>query len=139
MNDEKSNTWFVGKDVALALGYVNPTKAVRVHVEEVDKLGSILDTSFGMKETIFISESGLYALVLSSKLSQACEFKHWVTSEVLPQIRQTEREPFWQRSVTTVHIIANSIYFVKIGCPFVVGVHPYLHAEETCAILTKSL
>jgi len=88
-SDEQGNAWFVGKDVAEVLGYANPTKAIRVHVGEDDKLGSKMDTSFGVKETIFINESGLYSLILSSKMEKAREFKHWVTAEVLPQIRQT--------------------------------------------------
>lgn len=80
---------FVGKDVAAVLGYANPTKACRVHVDEDDKLMSKMDTSFGTKDTLFINESGLYSLILSSKLPNARRFKHWVTAEVLPQIRKT--------------------------------------------------
>lgn len=80
---------FVGRDVAAALGYTNPTKACQVHVDDEDKLMYKMDTSFGAKDTLFINESGLYSLVLSSKLPQAREFKHWVTGEVLPQIRRT--------------------------------------------------
>jgi len=88
MNDELGNTWFVGKDVALALGYVNPQKAIRDHVNEVDKTVNVSFTVNGTSP-VLINESGLYALVLSSKLPQAREFKHWVTSVVLPQIRKT--------------------------------------------------
>lgn len=73
----------------MVLGYTNPTKACRVHVDDEDKLMYKMDTSFGTKETTFINESGLYSLILSSKLPKAREFKHWVTSEVLPQIRKT--------------------------------------------------
>ena len=86
---------FVGKDVAKALGYTNASKAVTMHVDEEDKveLQVYLDSQNGnagqRRKTTFISESGLYSLVLSSKLPQAREFKRWVTSEVLPQIRQT--------------------------------------------------
>ena len=87
--DDKGEPWFVGKDVAEKLGYCNPTKAIRVHVDDDDKVMSKMDTSFGVKDTILINESGLYGLVLSSKLPLAKEFKHWVTSEVLPQIRKT--------------------------------------------------
>lgn len=89
MVNENGETFFVGKDVAKALGYTNPPKALRDHVEEEDKLGERIVLSGQYREAIFINESGLYSLVLSSKLPQAKEFKRWVTSEVLPQIRQT--------------------------------------------------
>ena len=80
---------FVGKDVALALGYSNPRDALRKHVESEDKgTVAIRDTAYETRVTL-INESGLYSLILSSKLPQAKAFKHWVTSEVLPQIRRT--------------------------------------------------
>lgn len=80
--------WVVGKDVALALSYTNPQKAIRDHVTEDDKTVNDLFTINGTKG-ILINESGLYSLILSSKLPRAKEFKHWVTSEVLPSIRKT--------------------------------------------------
>ena len=88
MTNEKGETFFVGKDVAKALGYRNPQKAIRDHVEEEDKT---VNESFSVNGTqvIFINESGLYSLILSSQLAQAKAFKLWVTSEVLPQIRMT--------------------------------------------------
>ena len=89
MMDEQGESWFVGKDVAEALGYANPPKALRDHVDEEDKLTERIVLSGQRREVIFINESGLYALVLSSKLPQAKAFKRWVTSEVLPQIRRT--------------------------------------------------
>ena len=80
---------FVGKDVAQALGYSNTRDALRKHVESEDKgTVAIRDTAYETRVTL-INESGLYALILSSKLPQAKAFKHWVTSEVLPQIRRT--------------------------------------------------
>ena len=82
-------TYFVGKDVASALGYANPTKAVTVHVDEEDRSMSEMGTlQRGNQSTIIINESGLYSLILSSKLESAKRFKRWVTSEVLPQIRK---------------------------------------------------
>ena len=84
-------TYFVGKDVSDALGYVNPTKAVKIHVDEEDRIMSEMDTIQGKRQTTVINESGLYALILSSKLDSAKRFKRWVTSEVLPQIRQNGR------------------------------------------------
>ena len=71
--------WLVGKDVAIALGYKNPQRAIRDHV----------DTPSGEQEMLIINESGLYSLILSSKMPKAKAFKHWVTSEVLPAIHKT--------------------------------------------------
>lgn len=89
--------WFVGRDVALILGYSNASKAVSMHVDNEDKLFKMLDiadsqngnVSKGQSKTAFINESGLYSLILSSKLPKAKEFKRWVTNEVLPSIRKT--------------------------------------------------
>ena len=80
--------WLVGKDVALALGYKNPQEAIRTHVEEEDKGVSEILTPGGKQTVPIINESGLYALVLSSKLPGARKFKRWVTAEVLPSIRK---------------------------------------------------
>lgn len=79
--------WFVGKDVAGVLGYSNPQKAVRDHIDDDDKT---LNESFTVNGTqgVLINESGLYSLILSSKLPNAKAFKRWVTSEVLPAIRK---------------------------------------------------
>ena len=87
--NEKGETFFVGKDVAQALGYSNTRKALQDHVDDEDKGGTKRDTLGGIQQMVVINESGLYSLVLSSKLPQAKEFKRWITSEVLPQIRQT--------------------------------------------------
>ena len=81
--------WFVGKDVAEVLGYADTRKAIRMHVDDDDKGGDILSTPGGRQQITIINESGLYSLILSSKLPQAKEFKRWVTNEVLPQIRKT--------------------------------------------------
>ena len=80
--------WLVGKDVAEALGYTNPQKAVRDHVDEEDRTVNDSFTVNGTPITL-INESGLYSLVLSSKLPTARKFRRWVTSEVLPSIRKT--------------------------------------------------
>ena len=91
MTTEKGETFFVGKDVAKALGYAKPENALATHVEKEDKTTTLIQgTGSNYKsKTVLINESGLYALILSSKLEQARAFKRWVTSEVLPQIRQT--------------------------------------------------
>ena len=80
--------WFVGKDVAVILGYSNSRKAIIDHVDEEDKGVTKCDTLGGSQELTVINESGLYSLVLSSKLPTAKKFKRWVTSEVLPSIRK---------------------------------------------------
>ena len=91
MTNENGETYFVGKDVATALGYKNPSNALQVHVDEEDKTSYLIQVSGSnyKANTLMINESGLYSLILSSKLPQAKVFKHWVTSEVLPQIRKT--------------------------------------------------
>lgn len=81
--------WFVGRDIATVLGYSNPAKAVRTHVDEEDKGVNEMDTPGGKQKIIIINESGLYSLILHSKLPNAKKFKRWVTSEVLPEIRRT--------------------------------------------------
>lgn len=81
--------WFVGKDVATALGYSNVRDAIAKHVDEDDKRGSQIATPGGKQEAVIINESGLYSLIFGSKLDEAKRFKKWVTSEVLPQIRKT--------------------------------------------------
>lgn len=81
--------WFVGKDVAEALGYSNPRDALAKHVDDEDKGVAKRDTLGGEQVTTIINESGLYSLIFSSKLESARRFKRWVTSEVLPAIRKT--------------------------------------------------
>lgn len=84
--------WFSGKDVANALGYSNPQKAIRDHVDFEDRTVNDSFTVNGTK-VILVNESGMYALILSSKLPSAKKFKRWVTSEVLPTIRRTGQFP----------------------------------------------
>ena len=81
--------WFVGKDVAEILGYQNASKALNDHVDDDDKLNNGSLSSLGQRGGWLINESGLYALVLSSKLPTAKQFKRWVTADVLPSIRKT--------------------------------------------------
>ena len=100
LTDENGDPWFVGKVVAEVLGYKNPAEAVTDHVVSVDRkslrfkaysktLLAKLWQGQDFSDKILINESGLYSLILASKLPSAIEFKHWVTSEVLPQIRRT--------------------------------------------------
>ena len=81
--------WAAAIDVAKALGYKEPQKAIRTHVDPEDKGVSKMDTPGGNQDVVIINESGLYSLILSSKLPNAKRFKRWVTSEVLPAIRKT--------------------------------------------------
>ena len=89
--------WFVGKDMAQALGYSNSSKAVSTHVDKEDKQFIMIDIAdsqngnvpMGQSKTAIINESGMYSLILGSKLEKARSFKRWVTSEVLPTIRKT--------------------------------------------------
>lgn len=88
LKDEQGEPWFVGKDVASVLGYTDHFGALKKHVDEEDKQNCQNDSFESPRGMTIINESGLYALVLSSKLPSAREFKHWVTSEVLPSIRK---------------------------------------------------
>lgn len=80
--------WFVGKDVAVALGYKEPTKAVRDRIDAEDRGVSKIDTPSGTQAMTIINESGLYSLILSSKLPSAKKFKRWITADVIPSIRK---------------------------------------------------
>ena len=89
--EKDGEPWFVGKDVAEALGYKKPENAIANHVSDEDKTSTLIQGSgsnYKSKATI-INESGLYALIFESKLEKAKAFKHWVTSEVLPALRKT--------------------------------------------------
>lgn len=89
LTDEAGEPWFVAKDVCDVLGYMNASKAINDHVDQEDKLNNESLSSLGQRGGWLVNESGLYSLVLSSKLPTAKEFKRWVTHEVLPQIRKT--------------------------------------------------
>ena len=104
MTNEKGETFFVGKDVAEALGYSQADKAILRHVDEDDRMKHMVTDSMGRKQqTFIINESGLYSLVLSSKLEQAKACKRWVTSEVLPLIRQTGTYSLHRKQIETLH------------------------------------
>lgn len=87
--ERDGQAWFVAKDAAKTLGYKNPRDAISKHVDEEDKEVAKCDTLGGRQDIAIINESGLYSLVLSSKLPSAKKFKRWVTSEVLPALRKT--------------------------------------------------
>lgn len=89
--EKDGEPWFVARDVASALGYAKTENAIAVHVYECDKTSTLIQGSGSnyKSKAIVINESGLYALIFGSKLPSAKQFKHWVTSEVLPSIRKT--------------------------------------------------
>jgi anti-repressor protein len=100
--------WFVGKDVAAALGYNNPQKAIRDHVDDEDVTVNKTFTVNGTMATL-INESGLYSLVISSKLPNAKRFKRWVTSEVLPSIRKNGGYIAGQETMTDDELMARAL------------------------------
>lgn len=104
--------WLIGKDVAQALGYSNPRKALADHVDEEDKGVTKCDTLGGMQDLTIINESGLYSLVLSSKLPTAKKFRRWATSEVLPSIR---KHGAYMTQETLEAAILNPDYLLKVA------------------------
>ena len=101
--------WFVGKDVAVILGYSDVNKAVAMHVDNEDKkLNDKTSSSFGQRGATLINESGLYSLILSSKMPRAKEFKRWVTANILPTLRRTGG------------YVANEDMFIENYLPFLV-------------------
>ena len=99
--------YFVGKDVATILGYAKPQNAIATHVDEDDALKQGILTTQGIQEMVVINESGLYSLILGSKLPNAKKFKRWVTSEVLPSIRK-------QGMYATDELLANPDFAIKV-------------------------
>lgn len=106
--------WFVAKDIAVSLGYTNPRKAVQDHVDYDDKRGgedgvTIRDSIGREQKATVINESGLYSMILSSKLPDAKKFKHWVTAEVLPSIRKNGGYMAGQKEMTPEETVANAL------------------------------
>jgi anti-repressor protein len=101
--------WFVGKDVATALGYKDSVNALKSHVSEEDKGGWRIATQYGEREAVIINESGLYSLILSSKLESAKRFKHWVTAEVLPSIRKNGGYIAGQDEMSDTELLAKAL------------------------------
>lgn len=110
--DQNGEPWFVGKDVATALGYSNPQKAIRDHVDEQDRT---VNESFTVNGTqgVLINESGLYSLCFSSKLEGAVKFKRWVTSEVLPSIRKNGGYIAGQEQLTPEELMAKALLYAN--------------------------
>lgn len=106
---ENGEPWFIGKEVADILEYANTAKAIRDHVDEEDKLTERIVRSGQNREVIFINESGLYSLILSSKLPNAKKFKKWVTSEVLPSIRKNGGYIAGQETMSDDELMARAL------------------------------
>lgn len=107
--DQNGEPWFVGKDVAEALGYKDTVNTLKAHVDEQDKAGWQITTQFGEKKTTIINESGLYSLIFSSKLEGAQRFKRWVTAEVLPSIRKHGAYIAGQEQLTNEELLAKAL------------------------------
>lgn len=108
--ERNGEPWFVGKDVAGILGYERPTKAVADHVDPEDRDAVPIQDCIGrMQNTPLINESGLYSLILSSKLPTAKQFKRWVTSEVLPSIRKHGGYVAGQESMSDDELMAKAL------------------------------
>lgn len=105
--------WMIGKDVAEALGYTNPRKAIADHVDEEDKGVTKCDTPGGKQDLIVINESGVYALIFGSKLESAKRFKRWVTAEILPSLRKNGGYIMDQESMTPEQILAAALQVSK--------------------------
>lgn len=101
--------WFVGKDVAEILGYTNQSKALADHVDAEDKLNNESLSSLGQRGGWLINESGLYALIMSSKLPAAKKFKRWITHEVLPSIRKTGGYIAGQETMSDAELMAKAL------------------------------
>ncbi len=106
---EDDELWFIGKEVAEKLGYTDTDQAIRKRVFDEDKLTRRFDGSGQNRKMTIINESGLYSLILSSKLPSAKEFKHWVTAEVLPSIRKNGAYIRNQENMTPAEIVARGL------------------------------
>lgn len=105
--------WFIAKDVATALGYSNTRDAIAKHVDDDDKNTVVIRDGKGNPNQTIINESGLYSLVLSSKLPTAKKFKHWITSEVLPAIRKTGGYIANAETMTDAEIMSKALLIAK--------------------------
>lgn len=111
--EQDGEPWLVGKDVAQALGYQNGSRDINRHVDEDDRSVTEIMTVLGKRNFVIINESGLYSLVLGSKLPTAKKFKRWVTSEVLPSIRKTGGYIAGQESMSDSELMAKALLVAK--------------------------
>ena len=111
--EQEGEPWFVGKDVATALGYKNSRQALATNVDSDDRGVQEMDTPSGTQEMTIINESGLYSLILGSKLPTAKEFKRWVTKDVLPAIRKHGGYVNGQESMTPEELMAAALLMAQ--------------------------
>ena len=142
--EQNGEPWLAGKDVAAALGYSNPRKAIADHVDEEDKGVTNCYTLGGNQNMTIINESGLYSLILSSRLPTAKQFKHWVTSEILPSIRKTGGYISGQESMTDDELMAKALLVaqrqIKQRDARIAEMQPKaLFADSVCASKTSIL
>ena len=129
--------WFVGKDVAAALGYIKERNALDKHVDKDDALKRGVTDSMGRTQQMtIINESGLYSLILSSKLPSAKEFKHWVTSEVLPSIR---KHGAYMTQDTIQKALTNPDFLIQLATELKVEQQRRIEAEETSRLQQEQL
>lgn len=142
--EQNGEPWLVGKDVATALGYKDTDQALRCHVDSEDKLTRKFDGSGQNRNMTVINESGLYSLILSSKLPTAKQFKHWVTSEILPSIRKTGGYISGQEGMTDDELMAKALLVaqrqIKQRDARIAEMQPKaLFADSVCASKTSIL
>ena len=130
--------WLVGKDVAEALGYSNSSKAIINHVDDEDKIFHMIETesqngNVSKTKTAIINESGLYSLVLSSKLPSAKKFKRWITSEVLPDIR---KHGVYMTDNVLEQTLSNPDFMIELLTNYKAEKQARIEAENKNAILT---
>ena len=125
--EHNGESWFVGKDVAEVLGYANPRKAIIDHVDKDDKGVTKRYTPGGMQELTVINESGVYSLILSSKLPKAKQFKRWVTSEILPAIH---KHGAYMTEETLENALTNPDFLIKLATELKTEKDKRLQAEQ---------
>lgn len=129
--------WFVGKDIATILGYSNPHKAIRDHVDEEDKRTErIVHPNGGAQNTLIINESGLYSLIFASKLEEAKEFKHLVTSEILPSIRKYGHYGVYPVKATSLGEVARTMDVLRKSAKDA-DINPIITMDAQLKILDK--
>lgn len=129
---------FLGKDVAEVLGYKNPSNAIVNHVDEEDKTSYLIQVSGSnyKANTVFINESGLYALILSSKLPKAREFKRWVTSDILPSIR---KHGAYMTDSALHRAVREPDFLIRLATEIKKERELRVHAEQTCRIQQETI
>lgn len=129
--EKNGEPWFIGKDVTEILGYQNASKALADHVDDEDKLNNVSLSSLGQRGGWLINESGVYSLILSSKLPRAKEFKRWVTAEVLPSIR---KHGAYMTEETLEKALANPDFLIQLAMQYKEEKEKRLAAEKQIEI-----